>query len=258
MPAARAIPLRRDSHVAMYRQIAGRLRDAIARGEYATGDRIPTEPELCKRFGVSRITCRQAVEALAREGLVVRQQGKGTFVSAPVVRHDLLELRGIYDGLVAQGLDPRTRLLAFGIGVPPAAVAARLGTGLRKLVHWQRLYAVRGKPFAVSTVHLDAGRLKLTRELVDRHPTYAILEQLLGERIGRADVAIRYEPASAEIARALGLAKGAPLMVMERISYNADGTPREHSVYRARAEAYAFSLTVRGKLPITRSLKVAT
>ncbi len=257
MATARVVPLRRDSHVAMYRQIAGQLREAIARGDYAAGSRIPTEPELCRRFGVSRITCRQAVEALAREGLVVRQQGKGTFVLGPTVRHDLLELRGIYDGLVAQGLDPRTRLLEFGIGVPPAAVAARLGTGMRKLVHWRRLYAVRGKPFAVSTVHLDSGRLKLARELVDRHPTYSILENLLGERIGRADVAIRYEPASAEIARALGLAKGAPLMVMERISYNADGVPREHSVYRARAEAYAFSLTVRGKLPITQSLRAA-
>lgn len=154
------------------------------------------------------------MEALAREGLVVRQQGKGSFVTAPAVRHDLLELRGIYDGLVAQGLDPRTSLLELGIGLPPAAVAARLGTGTRRLTHWKRLYAVRGKPFAVSTVLLDAGRLKVTREVVDLHPTYTIFEKLLGERIGRADVAIRYEPASAEIARALGPARGAPLITM--------------------------------------------
>jgi GntR family transcriptional regulator len=258
MPAARVLPLSRDSHVAMYRQLAQRLREAIARGDYKPGDRIPTEPELIERFRVSRITCRQAVAALAREGLVIRQQGKGSFVAGPLVHHDLLDLKGIYDGLVAQGLDPQTRLLGFGQAAPDAAVAARLGTGERRLLHWRRLYLLRGKPFAVSSVHLDAGRARISRDQVDRHPTYSILENLLHERIGRADVSIRYEPAGAELGRLLGLRKGAPLMVMERVSFNAHGLPREHSVYRARAEAYEFSLTVRGKLPITRALKSAS
>jgi GntR family transcriptional regulator len=116
---------------------------------------------------------------------------------------------------------------------------------------------LRGKPFAVGSMYLDAGRARLTREQVDRNPTYSILEKLLHERIGRADVSIRYERASGELARALGLPKGAPLMVFERVSYSVAGVPLEHSLYYARAEAYEFSLTVRGKLPITRSLKAA-
>lgn len=255
--AARVIPLARDSHVAMYRQLAQQLRAAIARGDYRPGDRIPTEPQLIRRFGVSRITARQAVDALARERLVIRKQGKGTFVLGPVVHHDLLELRGIYDELVAQGLEPQMRLLDFRHAAPPARIAARLGTGLRKLIHWRRLYVLRGKPFAVGSMHLDAGRVRLTRDEVDRNPTYSILEKLLHERISRADVSIRYERATAELARLLGLPRGAPLMVFERVSYNGDGVPREHSLYYARAEAYEFSLTVRGKLPIARSLKAA-
>jgi GntR family transcriptional regulator len=109
----------------------------------------------------------------------------------------------------------------------------------------------------VTTVHLNAGRARVTDEEVERNPTYSILEKLLNERISRADVSIRYEPASRELARVLQLQKGAPLMVLERVSYNEDGTPLEHSVYRARAEAYEFSLTVRGKLPFARSLKAA-
>jgi GntR family transcriptional regulator len=254
---AKVIPLARDSHVAMYRQLAEQLRDAIARGDYRPGDRIPTEPQLIRRFGVSRITARQAVDALAREKLVIRKQGKGTFVAGPLVHHDLLELRGIYDELVAQGLEPQMRLLEFGQAVPPARIAGRLGTGLRRLVHWRRLYLLRGKPFAVGSMYLDTGRARLTREQVDRNPTYSILEKILHERITRADVSIRYERASADLARPLGLPKGTPLMVFERVSYNAAGVPREHSLYYARAEAYEFSLTVRGKLPITRSLKAA-
>ena len=255
---ARVIPLARDSHIAMYRQLAKQLRAAILRGDYKTDGKIPTEPQLIRRFGVSRITARQAVDALVREGLVVRQQGKGTFVAGPRVHHDLLDLRGIYDSLVAQGLDPQTRLLHIRRATPPARVAARLGRPLRKLLHWRRLYVLRGKPFAVSVVYLDTGRSRISKDQVERHPTYTIIEKLLDERIGRADVSIRYAPADPGLSRMLQLSKGAPLMVLERVSYNVDGVPLEHSLYYARAEAYEFALTVRGKLPITRSLKAAS
>ena len=252
---ARVVPLSRDSHVAMYRQIAGQLRDAIACGVFKPGEKIPAEPELLRRFGVSRITARQAVDALAREGLVIRKQGKGTFVAAPLVRHDLHDLRGIYDGLIDQGLNPQTRVLECAQAVPPPRIAAQMGSGTRKLLHWRRLYELRGKPFALASVHLDTGRARVGREQVARHPTYSILENLLGERVGRADVTIRYGQADAGQACLLGLKRGAPLMVFERVSFDAKGAPREHSLYYARAETYEFSLTVRGKLPISRAIK---
>lgn len=254
---AKVIPLSRDSHVAMYRQLAHRLREAIAGGTYQDGSRLPTEPQLIRRYGVSRITARQAVDALVREGLVVRQQGKGTFVSGPIVHHDLLALRGIYDELVAHGLDPKTRLLGFGHGMPPAPVAARLGTGRRKLLRWERLYQLGGKPFAVSRVHLHADGTRIGRAEVETHPTYSILEKLMGRRVGSADVSISYLAAPADVAKVLRLRKGAPLLALERVSYDTKGTPLEHSLYFARAESYKFSLTVRGKLPITRSLRAA-
>ena len=239
----------------MYRQLADRLRDAIAQGVYEPGEKIPAEPQLIQRFAVSRITVRQAIDALVQEGLVIRQQGKGTFVTVPVVHHDLQELHGIYDELVAQGHAPRTSLLAFRQVVPAPAIAARLGSGAHKLLSYQRLYELRSRPFAVTSVYLDPGTARVTREQVRRHPTYALLEKLLGVRIGKADVTIRYERASAEHARLLQLPPGAPLMLFERVSYDHKGVPREYSQYRARAEAYEFSLTVSGKLPITRSLK---
>jgi GntR family transcriptional regulator len=241
----------------MYRQIADQLRDAIAGGVYKPGDKIPAEPLLIRQFDVSRITVRQAIDALTRERLVIRKQGKGTFVAEPTVHYDLLELRGIYDGLVAQGHAPKTRLLAFSHTVPPARIAQRLGAGQRKLVYWRRLYEVRGKPFAVADVFLDTGRMRLTRDTVDRNPTYRLLEEIMQERIERADVSICYVRANASLAQILQLPRGAPLMVFERVSYNDQGIPREHSAYYARAEAYEFSLTVRGKLPMTSALRAA-
>jgi len=87
----------------MHRQLAQQLRSAIAAGTYKTGDRIPAEPELALTHGVSRITARQAVMHLASAQLVVRRQGKGTFVAEPPVHHDLLDPHGIFNQLVAKG-----------------------------------------------------------------------------------------------------------------------------------------------------------
>jgi len=241
----------------MHRQLAQRLRARIANGSYRPGDRIPTEPQLIERYGVSRITARQAVETLAAEGLVIRKQGKGTFVAEPVVRHDLLDLRGIYDEMVAQGLEPETQIVEFTHAVPPPRIAAQLRTGARRLISWKRLYRLKGVPFGMSWVYLSPGNEKVTREQVAKYPTYPLLEQLLRFHIGRADVSISYRRATPELRRVLGLSASAPIMVLERVSYSDDGVPREHSLYYAKAESYVFSIKVHGKLPITDSFREA-
>lgn len=251
------VPLQRDSRVAMHRQIAHRLRDAIAKGQYGPGDRIPTEPELSERYGVSRITARQAVEHLVREGVVTRKQGKGTFVQGPLVRHDLLELRGIYDELVEQGLNPETELLEFGESVPPARIADKFASGDRKVLHWRRLYRLNGRPFGLAFVHMDAAGTPIDRDTARRLPTYEILRSVLRVEIDRADVAIRYEPGKAAVCRAMGFPPGTPLMVLERVSYSADGRPREHTLYYAQASSYEFSIRVRGPLGLVSNLKQA-
>lgn len=248
------VALHRDSQVAMYRQIAHYLRDAIAKGEYGPGDKILTEPELSQRFGVSRITVRQAVEHLVREGLVARKRGKGTFVQGPLVHHDLLELRGIYDELVEQGLRPETELLEQCERVPPAWIADKLDCHEQRVIHWRRLYRLSGKPFGLSSVYLDASGMHLDREVVARLPTYELLRSRLGVEIARADVSIRYESGKAAVCKAMGLPMGTPLMLLERVSYSPDGRAREHTVYYAQASSYQFSIKVRGPLGIVSNL----
>jgi GntR family transcriptional regulator len=250
-------PLSRNSHIAMHRQLAQRLRAAIADGVYKPGERIPTEPELIQRYGVSRITARQAVDHLVREGRVIRKQGKGTFVAEPVVRHDLLDLRGIYEELVAQGLDPGTEIIEFAETLPPPRVAQRLQSGSRPLASWKRLYRLRGVPFALSCVYLSPGNARVTRAQVVKHPTYSVLESVFGFHIAHADISIAYQRATPELRKLLQLPMGAPVMVLERVSYSTDGMPREHTLYYAKAESYVFSIKVRGKLPITESFREA-
>lgn len=246
--------LRRDSAVAMHRQLALQLRGAIAEGAYKPGDRLPGEPELAVRHGVSRITARQAVMQLAREKLVVRKQGKGTFVAEPPVLHDLLDPHGIYDELVARGVNPTTELLAFEEKVAPAEVNERLHSGARKVIHWKRLYLRRGEPFAVSWVYL-ASSMRPSRDEVARYSTYQLFDTLLGVKVSRADVSVRARAPSPELRRALRLRSGVPVIALERVSYAANGEPLEHTLYWANAESYEFVLRLRGKIPITSSFQ---
>lgn len=247
--------LRRDSHIAMHRQLAQQLRAAIAGGALRPGDRLPSEPELASRSRVSRITARSAVMQLVREGLVVRRQGKGSFVAEPPVHHDLVDLRGIYDELVARGVNPTTQLLDYTELAPPANVAERLRSGSRKVLHYKRLYLRRGEPFAVSWAYLAPSVPKISRELVAAHTTYHLFESFLHMKIRHADLSVRARAATPELRKLLRLRAGTPLIAMERVSYIAEGSPVEFTLYCANAENYEFSLRVRGKVPITSSMQ---
>lgn len=247
--------LRRDGPVAMHRQLAQQLRQAIAGGGYRPGDRLPTEPELAARHGVSRITARQAVMQLVREGLVVRRQGKGSFVAEPPVHHDLVDLHGIYDELVARGVNPTTELLDYSELIPPGNVVERLHSGARKVLHYQRLYLRRGEPFAVSWAWLSPTVPKVSRELVAAHTTYHLFESFMHLKIRHADLSVRARAASPELRKLLRLRTRAPVIALERVSYLADGKPAEFTLYCANAENYEFSVRIRGKMPITTSMQ---
>jgi len=109
--------LSRASPEPLYRQLARHLEAAIER--LAPGDRLDSEGQLSDRFGVSRITVRQAIEELARKQFVVRKQGKGTFVTKPAVQHDLRRLHGLLASLFAQSDAASTELLRYQLATPP-------------------------------------------------------------------------------------------------------------------------------------------
>lgn len=252
--AGKIVALQRDSHIAMHRQLAHQLRRSITDGTYKPGDRIPTEPEIAAQFGVSRITARQALIQLVRELLLVRRQGKGTFVAEPPVQHDLVPLHGIYDELVAQGVNPTTELLEFDRIVPPPRVAERLHSGARKLIHWKRRYLRREQPFAVAYVYLSPIVPKVSRDLVAAHSSYYLFESVMKLHVDHVDLSVRASKPTREMRALLRLPSGEPMIVLERVSYLADGTSIEYTLYCAHADSYEFALRVRGNMPITPAM----
>ncbi|MDH4400084.1 MAG: GntR family transcriptional regulator [Burkholderiaceae bacterium] len=248
-PAAGAVmSLHRSSPVAMHRQLSQHLRDAITNGVYKQGDRIATEQELSLKYGVSRITARQAVIQLVSENLLVRRQGKGTFVTARPVKHDLVELHGFFDELVARGVNPEIQLLEFSKQAAPARVAEKLQSDNKQVTYWKRLYCRNGEPFAVAWVYLAPQLLGVTRALAEKHTSYHIIESLHQLKIAHADVSIRAQLSEAKTRKLLRMPPGTPLIALERVSYLADNTPIEYALYCAHADSYEYTFRVSSKI----------
>ncbi len=250
--------IRRESNVALYVQIAASLARDIAERRYQPFDRLPTEHALMERFGVSRITVRQAIARLIFQGLAVAKQGKGTFVAGPVVQHELEELKGFYDTLVGQGHTPQTRLLALGPREAPSDIELMLGVKGKagaQAMYLQRGYSLQGHPFALARAWLTPAALRISWDEAERHPLYAILKDLLGLRVARAEVAILAREADGEEADLLALTPASPVLVMERVSFSASGQALEVSRFSIRPENYRFRLSVQGPLAITRQIE---
>lgn len=250
--------LRRDSYVSLYAQVADILRREIAAGSGPPSGRLQGELALMQRFGISRITVRQAIDLLTKEGLVVRKQGKGTFVAGSTVRHELQELRGLYDVMVAQGLRPETRLLRFETIEPPAEVRARLGPEPTRVVFLQRLYSLEGAPIGLASTWLPAEARHVTWEQAERHPSYSILQELLGIRIARASLAVRGRLAGRGLGRFLEVSPKSAVLVLERMSYAPRDRPLEFTEFVVNSDSYEFTIAAEGPLRINSRLRATS
>lgn len=252
-PRITDLPLARDRAEPLYRQLADQLAAAMDSGELVVGERLPSEPALMVRYGIGRITVRQAIDLLRRSGRLTVQRGKGTFVAARVVRHDLDALHGFYDALRRQGIEPRTSLLAWqpegGVDHPD------LPSGLQLPARLQRLYAIEDQPFAVVTGYLPAGACSLSRDEVARLSVYEILEQRMSTRVDQAEVTIRCEVAPTDIARQLKLPRGGMALVMARQSFDARGQTCEFMRIHIVPQRYEFGVRVQGAFDLARAVR---
>ncbi|KWR88666.1 hypothetical protein RM96_18765 [Cupriavidus sp. IDO] len=204
-------------------------------------------------YGVSRITVRQAIQMLARNGQVTSHRGKGTFVARAGLQQNLNALQGFQDALRSQGVEPDTELLEFS---PSAGrIDPQLPQGLNLPVRLRRRYCLDGAPFAVVEAYLPVEAATLGEARAKQLPVYDIVQQYMGLRIGRADVAIRCGRPSDQVARELGVRASANVLVMERTSFSGTGQPCEHMRIHIVPERYTFRLSLPGPLEIARALQ---
>jgi GntR family transcriptional regulator len=216
----------------LYLQIKDLLVKSLESGEWRPGDAIPSELVLAARFGVSQGTVRKAIDALAADNLVVRRQGKGTFV-ATHTEEALSSFRFLRIRPDDGGAElPASRLLDVRRGKASADVARLLEMKpgdpvvvVRRVLEWG------GRPAIVDDITLPAALFRgLTRAKLEGYAgsMYGFFETQFGVRMLNAQERIKALPADAATASILGLAPGTPLLAVDRVAFTYGGRPVEY------------------------------
>ncbi|WP_415035144.1 GntR family transcriptional regulator [Azonexus sp.] len=226
-PAARATA---PTFSPLYRQIKDFLVDCLARGEWGPGAAIPSEAELAQRFNVSQGTVRKAIDEMAAENLLVRRQGKGTFVAThddPRSHYRFLRL------LPDDGKAVESHSEPFSCTVLPATaeIAAALQLPAEApVILIKRLLSFAGKKVIFDQIHLPAEQfsgLSLESLRASERSLYSQLEADFGVRMIHAEERLRAVAADAESAHWLGVAEASPLLLVERTAYSYGNQPVE-------------------------------
>ncbi|WP_236239659.1 GntR family transcriptional regulator [Streptomyces sp. CC228A] len=237
----------RTSPVPLYYQLSQQLEAAIENGTLTPGSLLGNEIDLAHRLGLSRPTVRQAIQALVDKGLLVRRRGVGTQVVHSQVKRPL-ELSSLYDDLEAAGQRPATRLLAQRTEPASAEVAAALAVPEgADVLYVERLRSAHGEPMALLRNHLPAGLLGLDGGRLEATGLYRLMRGA-GITLHSARQAVGARAALDAEAELLGEPAGAPVLTMERTTYDDTGRPVEFGshIYRASRYAFEFRLLVRG------------
>jgi GntR family transcriptional regulator len=223
------------SHLPLYVQLRNALKRRIEVGEWKVGSQVPTESELMTAYRVGRATVRQALQELVNQGLLYRKQGKGTYVSRPRQEDDIESLISFTAEMTARGVTPSARVLGAWVIIPPAEVREQLGLkDNEKALRLERLRFGDGVPLALEMAHLNH---VMVEGLEKEDLTGSLYHRLVHGhklRITRVQQTIQPALASAREAELLGIRRGSPVLIIDRISYAGDGKPIEamHFVYR--------------------------
>ncbi|MBI5302646.1 MAG: GntR family transcriptional regulator [Chloroflexi bacterium] len=230
----------RDSAFPLYQQLASALRHQIETGKLKPGAMLPPESILTRQFQVSRITARQALDLLVAEGLIIRKQGKGTFVCPPKIQQDLSSLRGFAELMATRGAEQKMQVLAFEMVLPDQRVAESLRvTSGEQVLRIKRRHLLKGNPIAYAIIYLprELGQ-RFTINQVSQTPIYSLLTEKARVEIKRATQVVRAIGADQDAATVLKLPRGAPVMMVERITYARDEKPVEYILFFHRGDSY--------------------
>jgi len=237
------MPLDEKSPVPLYHQLTEELRKNIEHGDWPPHFLIPSETELCEKYGVSRGTVRQALSQLVQEGLLYRKQGKGTFVAEPKITQQLNKFYSLTQDMREKGLKPSSRLLQNEKILPDPYIKNILGLKEDEMVYKiMRLRLANEEPLILETSYLVEELFPdLDREDVEKVPLYDLIIKKYRIRITRAKET--FEPILVDRfeAEKLQISIGSPALLVKRITYTA-GIPFEFRKSVVRGDKCSYSV----------------
>ena len=237
----------------LYLQLETELKQKMLVGEYAVGERIPTEPELCEEYGVSRITVRRAVQDLVDEGLLKKVRGRGTFVAVPkyVVGVGTDISHGFHELNMQGGMETGYEIIEAKEISASGSVRERLHLNNDETAFYVRRLILEGDvPFAIDDLYVSSAKFPgLLERLDDKTPFYDLVQSTYKYSFGSEDVSLDASTTRNDEAKLLKCSVGAPLFILRKTIAQADGSPLHYSksIIRADRISYHFQVDRDGK-----------
>lgn len=232
-----------------YLELAGELREFIMAGRFADGEQFPTETELCKQYGVSRFTVREALRRLQSEGLIARKRGSGTTVQPAAARGGALHQPLSNVGEILQyGRSSAVTYVEKETASLPAAVAEQIGadtTGQWRHLHGIRRVSDDAPPLAATDAYFHE-RLSDAVDQIDlaAGTLFSQLEKIAGVSAGKITQDIQAIAANKVIASELGISKGDPVLRILRCYFDMEARLFEISVSHHPGERFAYAMHI--------------
>ena len=228
-----------------YLRVQRQLMDQIHKGVYRENGKLPTERELCEQFGVSRITIRQALQNMENEGVIVRQQGRGTFVKPRRIEQRLSSSYSFSEELRKQNIVPGTRMLSMvtipALGHIQQKLELGQGVPVRAIC---RLRLANEMPYAYETSYIPLAFLSdATAEEIAQNGLYNTLRRCSGREVEKATEVFEAVIAPQFVVDLLGRKGVLSAMQMERTAYCA-GQPVEYCESFICGDKYRFHVTL--------------
>ncbi|MBX3095000.1 MAG: GntR family transcriptional regulator [Cryobacterium sp.] len=224
--------LDREAPTALHSQVSDAIRSFIVSGRWPPHHQLKSEPELAVDLGVSRGTLRRAISTLIEEGLLKQVHGKGTFVTETLLEPAVAQkLSTLSEDFASQGVVLDTTVRESGLRVPPLHVARLLHVPVTEMVfRIERVRRTGSTPIALLHNYVRSD-LAPGIDSVDFTATtlFGALEGRFGLSIGNARRTFSALAASPEVAEALAIDEGAPVLYLEQLTFTAEGTPLEYS-----------------------------
>lgn len=238
----------KDSPLPLHYQIKEIIQEMIENEELKPGDAIPTERELCDIQGVSRMTVNKAIMSLVNEGLVYREQGKGTFVSKPKEKQQISELKGFTEEMEEKGLKTDTKVLSFRIkkATKQNKLILNMPEDENKIIEINRLRISENDPVAIETVWLPHYLFSdMTKDSIDGKSLYETFKKRYNYYPKKAKQTIEPILLNDYECELLDQSKDSLALMFRRITYIENELPIEYTKAIYRSDKYKYEIILK-------------
>ncbi len=232
----------------LYYQLKEIIQEMIENEELKPGDPVPPERELCELQGISRMTARKAIMDLVNEGLLYREQGKGTFVAEPKMKQQLSKLKGFTEQMEEKGLKSDTKILSFEIKKATKKIMEHLNLdeNCDQVIELARLRKVENEPIAIEIVWIPFGMCPSFHESIKEGKSlYNIFKEKYGYDLEYAKQTIEPIKINDYESSLLNVKSNSLALLFRRKTYLKDGRVIEYTKAIYRSDKYKYEIVLK-------------